>query len=79
MQSLRPRRRIEDRATPPAVHTCRDCGYHLQLKRRHVSPVYRGAMAPAAVEFYQCPACDSGFMIDPATARFKRWDPDDCE
>ena len=61
-------------ANSPAAattHRCSLCHQELHLIRRHVSPARLGD--PVTTEFYQCSACDSGFALDVATGKWKRW------
>jgi hypothetical protein len=60
---------------PVTGHRCNLCHHELHLVRRHVSPARLGA--PVTTEFYECTACDSGFALNPATGKWKRWVGDD--
>ena len=63
---------------PPSAgsgHRCALCHQELHLVRRHVSPARLGESL--TTEFYQCTACDSGYALNPATGKWKRWISDE--
>jgi uncharacterized protein with PIN domain len=77
MPNLGPLRRKSDSPRGGAIteRQCALCGENLRLVRRHMSPVRLGP--PLATEFYQCDACDSAYMLNPVTGKWKAWVADD--
>jgi hypothetical protein len=75
MPNLRPQQTPRHRQGTVTTHRCSLCRHELHLVRRHVSPPRLGA--PLTTEFYQCRACDSGFALNVATGKWKRWMDDD--
>jgi hypothetical protein len=76
MPNLGPQRgKTTNRQGSLTGHRCVLCHQALHLVRRHVSPVRLGASV--TIEFYQCDACDSGFALNPATGKWKRWVTED--
>lgn len=70
MPHLGPLRRKSDNPRGTITgHRCARCGEGLRFVRRHVSPIRLGV--PLATEFYQCGACDSGYVLNPATGKWK--------
>jgi hypothetical protein len=74
MPNLRPQQTPNPRGAA-TTHRCRLCRQELHLVRRHVSPPRLGASLQT--EFYQCSACDSGFVLNVATGKWKPWVSED--
>ena len=78
MPDLRPRhlRTPTRRSTDsPGIRRCRQCYQELQLVRWRESPPRLGLRL--VTEFYECPACDAGFTLNPETGQWKPWQGDD--
>jgi uncharacterized protein with PIN domain len=76
MPNLDPLRRKTDKPQGKAAqYRCLSCRESLHLVRRQMSPVRLGAVV--TIEFYQCPACDSGHAFNSTTGKWTPWTADD--